>query len=96
MRKRYPGAPGEPPLIAVAGVWLDGVKLKLDGPGWRTAEAGWQWSDGAGVIEVAGGRVLRIERLLHGTYWEEPRRDASARPSLISAQAEAPGMRRYQ
>ena len=82
--------------IAVAGVWLDGVKLKLDGPGWRTAEAGWQWSDGAGVIEVAGGRVLRIERLLHGTYWEEPRRDASARPSLISAQAEAPGMRRYQ
>lgn len=67
--------------IAVAGMWLDGERLTLTGPGWHAAEAGWQWSDGEGTIGVASGRVLRFAAAMHGGYWVEPpcRADRRAR-----------------
>jgi hypothetical protein len=56
--------------VAVAGVWLDGRRLSrlaLE-EGWHAAEPGHRWSDGAGVIPLAGARRLGIRLGPPGLY----------------------------
>ena len=62
--------------IAVAAMALDGIPVALDdarlGDGWHTAEAGWRWTDGAGMIPVAGARLLSLRLATAARCWVAP------------------------
>ncbi len=49
------------PVLSVA---LDGVVMSLDGDcfdgGWEVAEAEWRWTNGAGVLDVTGARIVEL------------------------------------
>jgi hypothetical protein len=59
--------------VAVARMWLDAREVALDSPalmqGWHTPEAGWRWTDGVGVLPVAGARRLEFDLAMVGEYW---------------------------
>ena len=62
--------------IAVAAMALDGISVALDdarlGEGWHAAEAGWRWTDGAGMIPVAGARLLSLRLATAARCWVAP------------------------
>ena len=62
--------------VAVARLTLDGREVALDSPalaeGWLAPEMDWRWTDGAGVVPVAGARVLAFDLAMTGEYWVKP------------------------
>jgi len=65
--------------VAVARLMLDGRDVALDSPalaqGWHKAEPDWRWTDGHGVLPVAGARVLAFDLAMVGDYWATPSKD---------------------
>jgi len=49
----------------VVSLALDGVVVALDdrrlGSGFHAAEAGWRWTDGAGLLTVGDAGLLQVE-----------------------------------
>ncbi len=65
--------------IPVARIMLDDAELALDGlgTGWRPAEPGLRWTDGAATIPLAGARTLTVLPAMAAQYWDDapaPRR----------------------
>ncbi len=62
--------------VALAALALDGVPVALDdarlGDGWYGVEAGWRWTDGAGMIRVAGARLLSLRLATAARCWVPP------------------------
>ena len=62
--------------VAVDRIAVNGIPLQLDGPalaaGWHAAEAGWRWTDGAGVVELAGGGLIEVGVAMTAIYWGVP------------------------
>lgn len=62
--------------VAVARITLDGREVSLDSPalqlGWQKPEPDWRWTDGDGVLPVAGARVLAFDLAMVGEYWARP------------------------
>ncbi len=63
--------------VAIARLALDGREVALDSPalaqGWNAPEPEWRWTDGTGVLPVAGARVLAFDVVMVGDYWVQPR-----------------------
>jgi hypothetical protein len=59
--------------VAIAGLWLDGAPVALDGTaprtGWHPVEAGWRWTDGDAVLATDGAVVLEVSIAMTGRYW---------------------------
>ncbi len=63
--------------VAVRAMRWNGKPLDLDGPafgtGWRPAEPGWRWSDGAGALRLDGGvGELVVELAMVARRWLPP------------------------
>jgi hypothetical protein len=62
--------------VAIAHLALDGREVALDSPalaeGWNAPEPDWRWTDGGGVVPVAGARLLAFEVVMTGDYWLPP------------------------
>ena len=60
--------------VAVTRLCLDGRAASLASPGlcagWHAPEAGWRWTDGNGMLAVAGVRELAFALAMTGTYWQ--------------------------
>jgi hypothetical protein len=60
--------------VAVSRLWLDRCEVALDSPvfasGWHDIEQYWRWTDGDGLLAVAGARELEFEVKMTGTYWQ--------------------------
>ena len=70
--------------VAIARLTLDGREVALESPaltqGWHPAEPDWRWTDGAGVLPVAGARVLAFDLAMVGEYWARPPAGATSVP----------------
>jgi hypothetical protein len=68
--------------VAITRLVLDGREVALDSPalaeGWQPPEPGWRWTGGAGVVPVAGARMLAFELAMMGEYWAKPARARAA------------------
>ena len=64
--------------VAITRLELDGREVALDSPalaeGWHAPEANWRWTDGAGVLPVAGARQVAFDLVAMGEYWARPPR----------------------
>jgi hypothetical protein len=62
--------------VAIARLTLNGREMALDSPalaeGWHPAEPDWRWTDGDGVLPVAGARRLAFDLAMVGEYWVTP------------------------
>jgi hypothetical protein len=69
----YPGGADHRHLgVAVAALRLDGCEVPArSDEGWHAAEAGWQWTDGAAMLDCAGARLLEVRLVWLGEYWED-------------------------
>jgi hypothetical protein len=80
--------------VAVGNLWLDGREVSLASPalvgGWHAPEQSGRWTDGDGVLAVAGARPLAFKLTMTGTYRREP---APMRLNLRSARARPSGDR---
>jgi hypothetical protein len=75
--------------VAVARMWLDRREIDLAslGRGWHAPEPGLRWTDGGGLLAVAGVRELAFELAMTGTYWDD---GEAANTAWISAAAASP------
>ncbi len=68
--------------VAVGGLLLDGRAASLASPalraGWHAPEAAWRWTDGNGVLAVAGARQIAFALAMTGSYWQESGRRHAA------------------
>jgi hypothetical protein len=68
--------------VAIAYLALDGRQVALDSPalaqGWLPPEPDWRWTNGAGVVPVAGARVLAFDIAMTGEYWAVPKDGGTA------------------
>jgi T5SS/PEP-CTERM-associated repeat protein len=71
--------------VAISRLMLDGGEMALDSPalaeGWHQAERDWRWTDGSGVLPVAGSRLLAFDLAMVGEYWVTPPAAVAARRS---------------
>jgi hypothetical protein len=75
----YPGNSDHRRLgVALAALRLDGVAAGPQvGEGWHAPEEGWQWTDGAAMLDCAGALVLELKLVRLGEYWMEQHPQAS-------------------
>jgi hypothetical protein len=62
--------------VAVSGLRLDGLPVAPEDPrrrsGWYPPQPGWQWTDGAAVLEVGAARMLEVTVQRDGRYRQVP------------------------
>jgi hypothetical protein len=75
----YPGNTDHRRLgVALAALRMNGVATGPQaGEGWHKPEEGWQWTDGAAMLDCAGARVLELKLARLGEYWMEQQPQAS-------------------
>lgn len=63
--------------IAISRLWLDGREVSLESTGfrdgWHAPEPGLRWTNGDGVLAVAGAREMMVEIAMTGRYWKAER-----------------------